>query len=437
MGDSIEEIASGNQDATAMKSVFAWALYDWANSAFATTVMAGFFPVFFKQYWSTGEDVTVSTFQLGVANSIASVVVAVCAPVLGAIADKGSSKQKFLMYFAGLGIVMTGGLFFVAKGAWEIAVLLYILATIGFSGGNIFYDALMIIVATEEQRDRVSALGFALGYLGGGLLFAVNVLMTQTPQTFGLADAGMAVRVSFLSVAIWWAVFSIPVLLWVREPHNPDTATGWTAVAAAFRQLYSTVRQARKLRVVALFLVGYWLYIDGVDTIVRMAVDYGLSLGFVANRLIVALLITQFVGFPAALVFGKLGAKLGAKTGIFLGLGVYVGVAIWGYFMRSETEFFILAAAIGCVQGGVQALSRSLYSRLIPAHQAAEFFGLYNMLGKFAAIIGPVLMGWVSLTTGNPRLGILSIIVLFLGGAVLLYWVDEEAGQQIRITDAH
>lgn len=420
------------EEASAMKPVVAWALYDWANSAFATTVMAGFFPVFFKQYWSAGTAATVSTFQLGAANALASILIVICAPVLGALADRGSYKKKFLMVFAGMGIVMTGALYFVAHGDWEIAVALYVLATIGFSGSNIFYDALLVTVAQAEQRDRVSSLGFALGYLGGGLLFALNVAMTLTPQTFGLADASQAVRVSFLTVALWWVVFSIPVLVWVREPHMGARLSGWAAVRAACRQLQTTVHDIRQTRVVMLFLLGYWLYIDGVDTIVRMAVDYGMSLGFEAKSLIKALLITQFVGFPAALGFGKLGTKLGAKRGIFIALGVYVGVAIWGFFMQREAEFYVLAVAVGCVQGGVQALSRSLYSRLIPVQQAAEFFGFYNMLGKFAAVMGPLLMGWVGMATGNPRYAILSIIVLFLAGGALLCGVNEVAGQADR-----
>jgi UMF1 family MFS transporter len=414
-----------------VKKIVAWALYDWANSAFATTVMAGFFPIFLKQYWSAGTDVTESTFRLGLANSLASVIVAVCAPVLGAIADRGSTRRKFLGLFACMGIVMTGALCFVARGDWEIAVVLYVLATIGFSGGNIFYDALMVSVANDERRDVVSALGFALGYLGGGLLFALNVAMTLTPQTFGLPDASAAVRVSFVTVAIWWAVFSIPVFLWVEEPQASDQSSGWTAVRAGFQQLHNTLREIRKLRVILVFLVGYWLYIDGVDTIVRMAVDYGMSLGFASTSLIVALLITQFVGFPAAIVFGKIGQRLGAKTGIFIGIGVYLGVAIWGFFMQREAEFYVLAIAIGCVQGGVQSLSRSLYSRLIPADKAAEFFGLYNMVGKYAAIIGPLLMGWISVATGQPRYGIIVVVVLFLAGAVLLYGVDEAEGHQL------
>ena len=421
-----------------MKKILSWAFYDWANSAFATTVMAGFFPVFFKQYWSAGREVTVTTFHLGAANSAASIIIALLAPILGAIADRGSAKKKFLVFFASMGIVMTGSLYFVEKGGWEIAVLLYVLAVVGFSGGNIFYDSLIVNVAAEEKMDFISALGFSLGYLGGGLLFTFNVLMTLMPHSFGLSDSTQAVRISFVTVAVWWAVFSIPILLFVDEPKNKDGITGQISIIAGFRQFSATFAKIRKLRVAFLFLIGYWLYIDGVDTIIRMAVDYGLSLGFSSKSLLTALLLTQFVGFPSALAFGKLGERLGSKTGIYIALVVYLGVTVYGYFMQQEFEFYILAAVVGLVQGGVQSLSRSLYARIIPRNQSAEFFGFYNMLGKFAAVIGPMLMGWVSLLGGHPRYSILSISLLFICGGLILYFVDEEEGRRLaREIDAN
>jgi len=415
----------------ATKKVISWSLYDWANSAFATSVMAGFFPVFFKQYWSAGVEATTSTFRLGLANSMASLVVAALAPVLGAIADRGGAKMKFLLFFAAMGIIMTGGMFFVAKGAWQVAVLLYILGIIGFSGGNVFYDALIVEVSPPGKTDVVSSLGFALGYLGGGLLFAINILMTLKPVFFGLTDASEAVRVSFLSVSIWWAVFSIPVMIFVKEPRITHRVGGWAMVGAGFRQLKKTFGEIRKLRVVFLFLIGYWLYIDGVDTVIRMAVDYGMSLGFEASSLITALLIVQFVGFPAAIAFGILGEKLGTKNAILLGIAVYIGVTVWAMLIEKTAEFYALAVSVGLVQGGVQSLSRSFYSRIIPANKAAEFFGFYNMLGKFAAVIGPLLIGWVGVLTGNPRIAIFSIVILFISGAIILYMVDEKEGARM------
>jgi UMF1 family MFS transporter len=405
--------------------VLSWALYDWANSVFAVTVISAFFPLFLKQYWSAGDDPTVSTFQLGVASSGASLVVALLAPVLGAIADSGSAKKKYLVVFTALAIVMTGALPLVARGDWLPAIALFAVASIGFSASNIFYDALIVEVARDEHLHYVSALGFSLGYLGGGLLFALNVMMTLWPQQFGLADAAQAVRVSFVLVAAWWGVFTIPLLVFVKEAPRSRRAAGWTAVQAGLRQLGETMRHLRALRPVWLFLLAYWCYIDGVHTIARMAVDYGMALGFDPNSLIVALLITQFVGFPAALAFGHAGERLGARPAILTGIAAYATVTVWSYFMTQVWEFYVLAVAIGLVQGGVQSLSRSLYARLIPAEQAGEFFGFYNMLGKFAAVLGPAMVGVASALSGSPRLAILAILVLFIAGAGLLYFVDE------------
>jgi UMF1 family MFS transporter len=406
------------------RALWAWALYDWGNSAFSTTVMAGFFPIFFKQYWSAGSEVTRSTFHLGVANSSASIAVALAAPVLGAIADRGAHKKRLLLVFALFGATMTSALYFVPKGDFWHAALCYALATAGFEASLVFYDSLLVAVATPEQSDRASAFGYALGYLGGGLLFALNVAMALKPALFGLPDAGVGVRVSFLMVGAWWALFTLPLMRHVPEPSDAATSAA-RAVREGLAQLRATLRRIAGMRDVLRFLLAYWLYIDGVGTVVMMAVDYGLSLGFRSSSLTLALLITQFVGFPAALVFGRLGAAIGSKRAVLIGLCVYIGVTLFGYRMQTEREFYALAVAIGLVQGGVQSLSRALYSRLIPKHEAAEFFGFYNMLGKFAAILGPALMGWVSLHTGSARQSILSLTLLFAAGGLLLLRVQD------------
>jgi UMF1 family MFS transporter len=431
------------------KAVWGWAMYDWANSAFATTVMAGFFPIFFKQYWSYGANVNVSTAQLGIGNSIASLLVALMAPVLGAIADKGSAKKKFLIFFAYLGVLMTASLFMIQKGEWAWAIFIYAMGVIGFSGANVFYDSLLPSVASEEKIDFVSSQGFALGYLGGGVLFLINVIMTLKPNLFGLADAGEAVRYSFLTVAVWWGAFTVFTIAWVPEKKTAAASDeGANFVLDGFRQLINTFKKVRHLKTVFLFLLAYWFYIDGVDTIIRMAVDYGMTLGFKSTDLIVALLIVQFVGFPAALVFGKLGEKWGVRKSIYLAIGVYMCVTVWGTMMTQKMEFYILAIVIGLVQGGIQALSRSYYSRLIPKDQAAEYYGFYNMLGKFAAIFGPALMGIIGLIARRilmppsptpeqveavgqlaARWGIGSILILFIIGMTLFYFVDEEKGK--------
>ncbi|MFO7594306.1 MAG: MFS transporter [Pseudomonadota bacterium] len=411
------------------RKVLAWSLYDWGNSAFATTVMAGFFPVFFKQYWSAGVEVSDSTFYLGIANSLASLVIVLLAPILGAIADSGSHRKRFLICFAFLGVCMTALLPLVAEGEWQWAVLFYVMATIGFSGSVTFYDSLIVFVTEPKRYEQVSALGYAMGYLGGGLLFALNVAMTLKPELFGLADAAEAVKVSFLMVALWWALFTVPLAFWVTEPEGRRAGVLDT-VQGGFRQLLETFNEIRALRVVFMFLLAYWCYIDGVDTIVRMAVDYGLSIGFSSDSLIVALLITQFIGFPAAIAFGHLGKWLGPKVGIFIAIAVYVAIVIWASQMASEWEFYGLAIAIGLVQGGIQSLSRSLYARIIPAEKSAEFFGFYNMLGKFAAVLGPVMIGWVGVVSGSPRIGILSLLILFALGAFFLSRVDLTEGER-------
>ncbi len=401
-----------------------WAMYDWANSAFATTVMAGFFPVFFKEYWNAGIDAATSTFRLGVANSLASLLIVMLAPLLGAIADCMSRRKALLFSFAFLGVLMTGGLYLVSQGDWFLAAFLYVLALVGFSGSNVFYDSLLPFVTRKDEVDQTSALGFSLGYLGGGLLLSLNVLMVLYPEKFGLADGAAAIRISFLMVAVWWLVFSLPLMLLVDEPDGSTTTWSVEVVRAGFMRVWETLQEVRQLRNVWLFLVAYWLYIDGVDTIIRMAVDYGLSLGFDQNSLITALLITQFTGFPAALAFGWFGGRYGPKAGVFTGLAVYLVVTVWASVMDSVAEFYYLAFLIGLAQGGIQALSRSLYARMIPAGRSAEFFGFYNMLGKFAAILGPVMIGWVGVLSGNPRTGILSLLVLFIAGGIVLMKVN-------------
>ena len=414
------------------KTTFSWALYDWANSAYATVILAGFFPLFFKQYWSDTANVSVSTFQLGLTNAIASTVIVILAPVLGAIADAGNLKKRLLFLFAILGIIMSGGLYFVAQHETLLALSLFALSIVGFSGSIIFYDALLTDVCEEESYNRVSSYGYALGYLGGGILFAVDVYMTLNPELFGFESSEEAVKFSFLTVSIWWFIFSLPLFFNVPELNTKNIKIS-KSIVNGFKQLKITFRAIKKLRMVLLFLLAYWLYIDGVDTIVRMAVDYGMSLGFNATDLITALLITQFVGFPAAIGFGYLANHIGAKNGILVAIFIYLLMTIWASQISSTPEFYLLAIIIGLVQGGVQALSRSFYAKIIPKNQSAEFFGFYNMLGKFAAVLGPIMMGIVSLTTQSPRLSMLSISILFISGGILLYFVNETKAKEMLI----
>lgn len=411
------------------KTIYSWALYDWANSAYATTVMAGFFPLFFKSYYSADVAATTSTAHLGFASSISSLIIVLIAPLLGSIADVHSLKKRYLFLFSYLGILMSAMLSLVGAGEWQAALFIYILGNIGFMGSNIFYDGLLKSVSTKKSVDFVSGLGFSLGYLGGGVLFSINVWMFQDFAFFGFEDQAAAIKASFVSVALWWALFSIPLLLFVKEDKSTNAAAT-TKLKDGYLRLKKTFSKIRQLRHLSLFLVAYWLYIDGVDTIIRMAVDYGMALGFDSSNLILALLLVQFVGFPATLLFTKLSEVMGTKGAIYLAIAVYLFIILWAATMSEVSEFYMLAIMIALVQGGIQALSRSYYSRMIPEGFSAEFFGFYNFIGKFAAIFGPLLIALVALLSENSRVSIASISILFIVGAILLYFVDEKKGEK-------
>jgi UMF1 family MFS transporter len=402
------------------RPVFAWALYDWANSAFATTVMAGFFPLFFQKYWSVGVDPTDTTARLGFANAAAGIIIAALAPVLGAIADRGARRKQFMFAWTLLGVGASAALFFVGQGEWGWASVIFVLGVMGFNGGVVFNDALILDVAKPEELDRVSSFGYALGYLGGGVLFVINAVMYLKPAWFGLPDGATAVRVSFLTVAVWWLVFTIPLMRHVHEQHRGPAPPIGKAIAAGLRELRATISHARQHKVVVTFLIAYWFYIDGVNTIIKMAVDFGLAIGLDAGSLLIALLVTQFVAFPASLLFGWLGNRIGPKRGILIGLVVYAGITVYANFLDTTAEFFAMAVAVGLVQGGVQSLSRSLFGRLIPEGKNAEYFGFYNMMGKFATVFGPLIVGIVASVAHDTRLANASIVVLFIVGGILL-----------------
>ncbi|TDU32401.1 UMF1 family MFS transporter [Panacagrimonas perspica] len=404
------------------RTQFSWACYDWANSAFATTVLVGLFPVLFNNYYAAGVDPGMSTFYLGAfGNSLSAAVVMVLAPTLGVIADRRGLKKPLLGLFTGLGVAGTVGLFFVGEGQWGWAIALFSLACIGFFGGLGFYDSLLVNVAAPAERDRVSAFGYGLGYLGGGLLFVLNVLMVLKPEMFGIPDKSTAAKLAFVSVGAWWILFSLPLFLKVPEPEREEGgAMGWREMALMMKRVLG-------MKPVLMFLLGYFLYIDAVGTVAQMAVDFGIKLGFASDALIKAILIVQFVSFPAAIAFGWIGERFGTRHGIYLGLAVYVFVTCWALFMKTERDFYLMAAVVGLVQGGVQSLSRSYFARLIPADSAGQFFGFYNMLGKFAAVLGPLVVGITAALTGNPRLSLFMLVFFFIGGAVLLSRVREPA----------
>jgi len=409
------------------KSAWSWALYDWANSAFATTVMAGFFPIFFKSYWASDLSDAESTFAIGSVNSLVGLIIAFSAPILGAFADAGESKRKFLFSFGLLGIITTGYLFFIPDSSWQLAIVFYGLGVIGFSGANVFYDSLLVTVSKEEERNRTSALGFSLGYLGGGILFLINVIMYLYPSWFGLKNQIDAVLWSFMLVALWWFIFSLPIYLNVKEPIQSSSSKSINRIVKeAFSSLLNTARSIKEYKSAVIFLLAYFLYMDGVDTIIRMATSYGSDIGLSATSMIQALLLTQFVGFPATLVFGYYADKFGYKYSLSFAIIVYIFVVLFSSQMDTAMEFYVVACVVGLVQGGVQAISRSFFSTLIPTNKAAEFFGFYNFIGKSSVFIGPFMVSGIALVSGNPSYGILSLLILFIPGLILLWMVPNK-----------
>ena len=403
----------------------AWALYDWANSAFALSVLAVLFPLVLRNHWSAGDAAADVTARLAGITFAASVVVCVTAPLFGTIADAGGYRKRFLLVLAVIGAASTAALGFVGAGDWQLALGVYLFASIGYYTSVVFYDSLLIDVTEPRYYSFVSTLGFSLGYLGGAVLLALHLWMVRDPGRFGLADTVEAFNVAFISVGVWWLVFLVPLLFFVTEQRSSiEVPKG--AVRAAYRELRSTLREVAKYRNVAVFLTGYWLYVGGVFTIIVMAVDYGKRLGFADQDLVLALLITNFAGFPATLLYGLAAQRFGPKSGIYFALLVYVGACMWGLVMTTFQEFLIMAIIIGCVQGGVQGLSRSLYASLIPKDQPGEFFGFYNMITKFAHVLGPAMVAVAALLSDNPKWILLTLMPLFLAGGFLLTLVREE-----------
>ena len=412
----------------------AWAMYDWANSAFMTTIVAAVFPIYYGSVAAASLSEAVATYRYGIATAIALAVVAVMAPALGAFADVAGAKKRLLALFQGIGIVATAGMFFIYRGDWSLALGLFVVANIGISGAFTFYDSLLPHIARKDELDQVSTAGYALGYLGGGLLLALNLLWIQKPGWFGLADSEAASRLSFLSVAVWWLVFSIPMFRRVPEPTPPggkrELAAGGL-VAASFRRLGQTFRGLRRYRQALLMLIAFLVYNDGINTIIRMAALYGSQIGIAQGDLITALLLVQFAGIPFAFLFGRVAAWVGPKRAIFFSLGVYVLVSILGYFMRTALHFYILSILVATVQGGSQALSRSLFAAMIPRQKSAEFFGFFAVFEKFAGIIGPLVFASTVGATGSSRIAVLSVAVFFLAGSVLLALVNVPEGERL------
>lgn len=410
------------------KAVFGWMLYDFGNSAFATTIMAAVLPVYYYNVAAKGVEDSLATSYWGYSQSIAVLIVAILAPILGAISDYSAAKKKFLRFFAYMGIIASILLAFVGEGDYLFASILLIVGTIGFSGGNVFYDAFLPEVAKDEDIDKISSSGFAWGYIGGGILLAINVLMILKYDWFGMPDSTVASQVSFASVGVWWFIFSLPLFKHIQEEKKTKVKRDKSYVAIGFSRVTHTFKEIRQYKQLLIFLLAFWMYNDGISTIVKMATIYGADIGIDTNSLIIALLLTQFVGIPFTFFFGYLARKISAKKALQLSLYVYIGIVVLGYFMSSALHFYLLAICVGFVQGGAQSLSRSIYGRMVPANKHAEFFGFYGISSKFAAIFGPFLFAFIGQLTGSSKLGIVSLVIFFIGGLILLRFVNIEKG---------
>jgi len=410
----------------------AWAMYDWANSAFWTTVIVAVFPPFFSDYAAAGLTPTEATARFAWSTTLAVTLVAILGPILGAVADYRAMKKTLLAVFMAVGVTATLLMATIDRGNWTYAALLFVIANIGVGASQVFYDSLLPHIAAPDELDRVSTSGFALGFLGGGLLLLVNLAWILSPATFGLPDTVAAIKLSFASVAFWWLIFSIPLMRRVPEPPRAleqDETGSENSIRAALVRVWETFHELRGYRQAFLMLVAFLLYNDGIQTIIRMASIYGAEIGIDRNAQIAAFVVVQFTGIPCSFGFGWLAGRIGAKRALYLSLTVYIGISILGYFMTTTWHFFALAFLVGMVQGGSQALSRSLFARMIPKHKSSEYFGFFSVFEKFAGIFGPALFAASVTLFGSSRAAILSVIVFFIVGAAVLTRVNVAEGE--------
>jgi len=419
----------------------AWAMYDLANSAYQTTIIAAVFPIYYNRVVAADLPDAQATSRFAWATTIAILIVAIVAPLLGAIADYAAMKKKLLAVFVAIGATASAAMFWIQRGDWQLALVLFVIGNVGVAGSIVFYESLLPHLVPEDQLDRVSSAGYAIGYLGGGVLLAINLLMIMKPGLFGIPNTGVATRLTFVSVAVWWTLFSIPLFRHVPEPIRQleaDERPGANVVITGWHRLVETFQELRRYREAFVMLLGFLLYNDGIQTMIRMATTYGSEIGLPENAMITALLMTQFIGVPCAFAFGAVAERIGAKISVFLGLAVYAVITVLGYYMSTVTHFFILATLVGMVQGGTQALSRSLFASMIPRHKSSEFFAFFSVFERYAGVLGPAVFAWVVSRSGSGRSAILSVLVFFVLGAIILAFVNVDAGRRAaRTADAN
>jgi UMF1 family MFS transporter len=414
----------------------AWAMYDWANSAFQTTIIAAIFPIYFQKVAAAGLTTATASSRFAWGTTVSILIVAIVAPLLGSVADRVPVKKRLLSVFLGIGAVATAAMFFISRGEWLFALSLFVIGNVGVAASIVFYESLLPHIAASDELDRVSTAGYAMGYVGGGVLLGINIVMMAQPSWFGLPDKDTAVRASLASVAVWWIVFSIPLFRGVPEPPVRLDARQGGGFTGAVRGLMHTLRDLTRYRNAFLLLLAFLIYNDGIQTIIRMATTYGTEIGLDDNAMIGALLVTQFIGIPFAFLFGSIAGRVGAKPAIFGGLAVYSAISVLGYFMHTSTQFFALAVMVGMVQGGTQALSRSLFASMIPKEKSSEFFAFFGVFERYAGVLGPAVFAWVVAHSGSSRNAILSVLAFFVVGGALLTFVDVRAGRAAVLNSA-
>jgi UMF1 family MFS transporter len=414
----------------------AWAMYDWANSAYQTTVITAVFPRFFSDYAAAGLSPVAATTRFAWTSTLAAVIVALMGPVLGAIADARAAKKRMLAVSMFIGVVATLLTVWIGRGDWLYAAVVFLVGNVAMTASLVFYDSLLPHIASEAEIDRVSTAGYAIGYVGGGVLLVVNLLWILYPHAFGLPDAAAATKLSFASVAVWWLLFSIPLFRSVREPHATGRAGASLreSIGGAFSTVWHTFHELRGYRQAFLMLVAFLLYNHGFQTMIKMSSIYGAEAGIDANAQIAAFVMVQFVGVPFSFLFGALADRIGPKRAVFLSLVVYTIISVIGYFLATAWQFFVLAFLVGTVQGGSQALSRSLFARMIPKDKSSEYFGFFSVFEKFAGIAGPAVFAACVMLFGSSRSAVLSVILFFVLGAAVLTRVNVAEGEaQARV----
>ena len=402
-----------------------WAFYDWANSAYTLIVVTAILPLYFKaSATQAGIDAATSTAYWGYANSFSTLIVSILAPILGTIADFKGFKKRFFIIFATLGVIFTLMLAVVPSDQWLVILICFIVTSIGFTGANIFYDSFLVDVTTEERMDRISANGYALGYVGSIIPFVISIALIMTAQLNILPlSVTIASQIAFVITALWWGFFTIPMLKNVEQRYYVERVPN--PVSTSFKKLYSTFKNIKAYKPLFIFLIAYFFYIDGVHTVINMSTAFGSDLGISSTTLLIILFMTQVVAAPFTVLFGRLGGKYSEKTMIMVGIFVYIIVCFYAYFLDSALDFWILAMLVGTSQGGIQAMSRSYFAKLVPKESSNEFFGFYSIFGKFAAIIGPLLVGVTAQYTGNTNSGVFSLVILFIIGAIILLYVPK------------